>query len=202
MAALLSMNPDVELVGQAENGMQAVEMIGSILPDVVLLDIVMPALDGLETLPKLLEIKPDTRVLMLTSFADPEKVYQAIKLGAQGYMLKDVGFKQLSDVIKNVFLGQSFIDPSIAFKVIQEIKNPNQMMYTPDPLTNRELEVLQLIARGKSNQEIALDLGVHERTVAKYVSNVLSKLHVANRTQAALYAVGRGMGKNSAEDEE
>lgn len=202
LAALLAMNPDVELVGQAEDGYMAVEMVASARPDVILLDIQMPGLDGLATLPKLLAAKPDVRILMLTSFADPERVFDAIKAGAHGYFLKDVGYKKLAQVIKDLHNGQSFIEPSIAFKVIQEMKNPTQVMYTPDPLTNREVEVLQLIAQGKSNQEIALELCVTPPTVAKYVSSILSKLHLANRTQAALYATKHRLERNGKVDAE
>ncbi len=193
LVALLSVNPDVELVGEAENGMVAVEMIAEARPDIVLLDIMMPVMDGLETIPKLLARKPDVRILMLTSYADPDRVFQAVKAGAQGYFLKDVGYKKLAQVIKDLYNGAPFIDPSIAYKVMQELRDPAQAKDKPVELTNREMEVLQLIARGKSNQEIAMDMCVTVPTVAKYVSSVLSKLHVANRTQAALYATQHGM---------
>jgi two-component system, NarL family, response regulator LiaR len=160
---------------------------------VVLLDMHMPKLNGLEAIPKLKEISPKSRILVLTSFAESDRVYQTIKAGALGFLLKDATRVQLLQAIRDVANGQASIQPSIAMKVINEIDHPAELMYTADPLTPRELETLKLIARGLSNQEIAVSLVVHERTVAKYVSSVLEKLHLANRTQAALYAVREGL---------
>jgi NarL family two-component system response regulator LiaR len=162
-------------------------------PDIILLDMVMPKQDGLATIPKLKEILPDTRILVLTSFAESNRVYQAIKAGALGYMLKDITRTQLLQSIREVAEGQASIHPSIALKVIHDFDHPKESSNMIEPLTRRELETLRLIARGKSNQEIALILVVHERTIAKYVSSVLSKLHLTNRTQAALYALREGL---------
>ncbi len=193
LAAILSLQSDIEVVGQAKDGIEAVEMLLSAKPDVILLDLVMPRQDGLTTIPILKEKKPDVHILVLTSFADNDRVYQAIKFGAQGYMLKDATHTQLLQGIRDVAQGLSTLYPSIAMRVIRELNNPTELMYTTEPLTPRELETLRLISSGLSNQEIGQKLFVQESTVAKYVSNILDKLHLANRTQAALYAVRKGI---------
>lgn len=191
--AILGLQPDVEVVGEATDGIQAVQLAPKTKPDVILLDLLMPNQDGLATIPKLQEVVPDARILVLTGFAESEKVYQAIKSGALGFLLKDATRVQLMQAIRDVANGQASIQPSIAMKVIHEIDHPAHVLYTADPLTPRELETLRLIARGMSNQEIAAKLFVHERTVAKYVSSILEKLQLANRTQAALYAIDKGL---------
>jgi len=193
VVAILSYQKDFEVVAEAENGIQAIELALKTKPDVILLDMVMPKQDGLATIPKLKEILPDARILVLTSFAEADRVYQTIKAGALGYLLKDSTRVQLMQAIRDVAKGQASIHPSVALKVIHEIDHPSELMYTSEPLTPRELDTLRLIARGQSNQEIATALTVHERTIAKYVSNILNKLHLANRTQAALYAVREGL---------
>ena len=192
VVTILSFQPDMKVVGEAENGIKAVE-IAQTKPDVVLLDMVMPKQNGLETIPKLKSVSPDSRILVLTSFNESDKVYQSIKAGALGFLLKDATRVQLLQAIRDVAKGLASIQPSIAMKVINEIDNPAELMYTANPLTPRELETLKLIARGLSNQEIASSLVVHERTVAKYVSSILDKLQLANRTQAALYAINEGL---------
>jgi len=193
MIALLSYSQDIEVVGQAENGIQALEMVKQTRPDVVLLDLVMPQQDGLTTIPKLLEIAPETHILVVTTFAENEYVFPAIKAGALGYLLKDASREQIVQAIRDVAGGQAFLSPSIALKVMNEINHPKETSYTTDPLTPRELDTLRLIAHGHSNQDIAKILFIHERTIAKYVSSILSKLHLANRTQAALYALREGI---------
>jgi NarL family two-component system response regulator LiaR len=147
------------------------------------------------SIPKIKEVAPQSRILVLTSFAEGERVFQAIKAGALGYLLKDATRDQLLQSIRDVSRGQASLHPSIALKLIRELSNPSKTGPVVEPLTLRELETLKLIARGFSNQEIAMTLVVHERTVAKYVSNILDKLHVANRTQAALYALREGLAK-------
>jgi NarL family two-component system response regulator LiaR len=153
----------------------------------------MPGLDGLSLIPKIKEIAAETRILVVTSFAETERVFQAIKAGALGYLLKDATRDQLLQAIRDVAEGRASLQPSVAVRLIHEINHPSETLYTADPLTPRELETLRLIARGLSNQEIAQELVVHERTVAKYVSSILNKLHLANRTQAALYALREGL---------
>ena len=193
IVAILSFQTDMEVVGEAEDGLQAVEAARKTKPDVILLDLVMPRMDGLTTIPKLRTVIPGARILVLTSFAESERVYQAIKAGALGYMLKDTTRAQLLQSIRDVADGQASLHPSIAMKVIHEFDHPAETTLTRESLTRRELEALQLIARGLSNQEIAAHLVVHERTIAKYVSSILNKLHVSNRTQAALYAIREGL---------
>lgn len=193
IVAILSFQPDIEVVGQAGDGLEAVEQARLTRPDVILLDLVMPRQDGLTTIPKLKEVMPDVHILVLTSFAEGERVFQAIKAGALGYLLKDATRDQLLQAIRDVARGQGSLQPSVAMKMIQEMHRPASDSWAPEPLTRREEETLRLIARGLTNQEIAAKLGVHERTVAKYVSNILDKLHLANRTQAALYAVREGL---------
>ena len=193
VVAILSFSPDIEVVGQAENGVQALTLVKAKKPDVILLDLVMPQMDGLTAIPRIKEIDPDAKILVLTSFAEGDRVYQAIKSGALGYMLKDSTRDQLLQSIRDVSQGRASLHPSVALKVIQEINRPSDLSNNIEPLTARELETLQLIARGLSNQEIANALFVHERTIAKYVSSILNKLHLANRTQAALFALREGL---------
>ena len=193
LVAILTYQPDVEVVGEAADGIQAVEMARKVRPDVILLDMVMPRQDGLTTIPKLRAIVPDARILVLSSFAESDRVYQAIKAGAIGYMLKDTSRGQLLQSIREAAEGKATIHPSIAMKVIHEFDRAADESTASQALTRRELEALRLIARGFSNQEIAATLVVHERTIAKYVSSILNKLHVSNRTQAALYAIREGL---------
>ncbi len=191
--AILRLQPDMQVVGEALDGIQAVQMARKTKPDVVLLDLAMPKQDGLTTIPQIKEIVPETRILVLTGTAESDRVFQALKAGALGFLLKDATRVQLLQAIREVASGQASIQPNIAVRVIQEINHPSLALFTADPLTPRELETLKLIARGLSNSEIAIELGVHERTVAKYVSSVLEKLQLANRTQAALYAIREGL---------
>jgi NarL family two-component system response regulator LiaR len=193
VVTMLSFQPDMEVVGEAENGIQALKVAKKNRPDVVLLDMFMPLQDGLTTITKLKESIPDIHILVLTSFAENDLVYQAIKAGALGYLLKDATRTQLFESIRDVAEGKSCIHPSVAMRVIQEFDESNSQRTMTEALTQRELETLRLLARGFSNQEAALFLYVHERTIAKYVSSILKKLQVSNRTQAALYAVRNGI---------
>jgi NarL family two-component system response regulator LiaR len=193
VVAILSLQDDMEVVGEAVDGVAAVELARRTKPDVILLDMVMPRQDGLTTIPLLKDFVPDARILVLTSFAESNRVYQAIKSGALGYMLKDTTRSQLLQSIRDVAKGQASIQPSIAMRVIHEIDHPTETTGMTETLTRRELETLRLIARGLSNQEIAVVMVLHERTIAKYVSSILNKLHLANRTQAALYAINQGL---------
>ena len=193
IVTMLRLQPDMQVVGEGLDGEQAVVLAQKTKPDVVLLDLQMPRQDGLNTIPKLKEILPDCRVLVLTGYAENEKVYQAVKSGALGFLLKDSTRAQLMQAIRDVAVGKASIPPSIAVRVIQDIDHPSHAQYTADPLTPRELECLRLIARGMSNSEIAQEMHVHPRTVAKYVSAILEKLQLASRTQAALYAVREGL---------
>lgn len=190
--ALLSTEPDMELIGEADNGETAVEKIQALRPDVALLDLKMPYKTGLEVIAEVKAQLPEVRILVITSFADDDNVFPAIKAGALGYLLKDSSPEDLLHAIRDVYAGQSSLHPIIAHKVIQELNKPSSLPPTSDPLTERELEILKLIAQGLTNQQMADKLVVSERTVRTHVSNILSKLHLANRTQAALFALREG----------
>ncbi|HEX6268694.1 MAG TPA: response regulator transcription factor [Anaerolineales bacterium] len=192
--ALLATERDIQVVGEACDGMEAVSQAESLHPDVILMDLVMPKLDGIEATRQITAKMPGTRILVLTSFAADEKVFPAIKAGALGYLLKDSGPEELVWAIHQVYHGEPSLEPSIARKLLFEFSHPPaQKSLTMDPLTERELDVLRLIAQGCSNKEIALKLLVSELTVRTHVSNILGKLHLASRTQAALYALQKGI---------
>jgi len=195
LKALLATEKDMTVIGEAENGAEAVEKAAALAPDVILMDIVMPELDGIEATRRVTAARPETRVLVLTSFAADDKVFPAVKAGALGYLLKDSSPEQLLGAIRQVHNGEPSLEPSIARKVLQELSHPGSGAGKPttDPLTERELEVLRLIAQGLSNKEIASKIFVAEWTVRSHVSNILGKLHLASRTQAALYALKSGL---------
>jgi NarL family two-component system response regulator LiaR len=193
LGAIISTQPDMELAGRAVNGVEAVALAATLQPDVILMDLVMPHKDGLKAIGEIMVLNPQARILVLTSFANDSRVFPAIKAGALGYLLKDSTHDQLLQAIRNVAGGQTVLHPLIALKVMRELDQPSDLPATTDPLTRRELETLRLIAQGMTNQEIASALHVHERTVAKYVGSILDKLHLANRTQAALYALREGL---------
>ena len=192
--ALLATEKDIEVIGEAGSGAEAVAQAEALHPDVILMDLVMPELDGIEATRQITSRTPNSHVLVLTSFAADEKVFPAIKAGALGYLLKDSGPEELVGAIRKVHRGEPSLEPSIARKVLMELSNPpKQQPFTVDPLTEREFDVLRLIAKGCSNKEIALKLSVSELTVRTHVSNILCKLHLASRTQAALYALQKGI---------
>jgi len=191
--ALLATEPDIEVVGEAADGREAVTEAERLRPDVILMDLVMPEMDGIEATRRITEQQPEARILVLTSFAAHDKVFPAIKAGALGYLLKDSGPEELVQAIRQVHRGESSLHPAIARKVLQELSRPPKGPPTPEPLTEREVEVLRLIARGKSNREIARELVITEATVRTHVSNILGKLQLASRTQAALYALREGL---------
>ncbi len=191
--ALLATETDIEVVGEAANGREAIEQTSKLRPDVILVDLMMPEIDGIEAVRRITADYADTRILVLTSFATDDKVFPAIKAGALGYLLKDSAPDALITAIRQVYQGESSIHPKIARKLLKEISKPLEHAPTPDPLTQREVDVLKLIATGLSNQEIANSLTVSEATVRTHVSHILSKLHLASRTQAALYALREGL---------
>lgn len=195
LRTLISTKPGMQVVGEAADGFEAISQAHSLQPDVILLDMVMPRLDGLEAIRHIKHDRPDARILVLTSFDDDERVFSAIKAGALGYLLKDSSPQQLLQAINDVYYGRSSLHPAIALKVIRELNQPSDLPPTEEPLTEREMETLRLIAQGLTNQEIADKLTISERTVGKHVSNILDKLHLANRTQVALYALRRGLAK-------
>ena len=192
--ALLSTEQDIQVIGEAGSGSEAVTQAEVLQPDVILMDLVMPDLDGIEATRQITSRFPATRILVLTSFAADEKVFPAIKAGALGYLLKDSGPEELVEAIRKVHRGEPSLEPSIARKLLMEMAQPpKQQPLTTNPLTEREFDVLRLLAQGCSNKEIALKLTVSELTVRTHVSNILCKLHLASRTQAALYSLQKGI---------
>ena len=190
---LMSTEPGIELVGEAADGQDALEKARALCPDVILMDLVMPRMDGIVAISRIKETLPEVRVLVLTSFAEDEQVFPAIKAGALGYLLKDTSPQALLRAIRDIHAGTPTMHPLVARKLIQELQRPSDLPPTREPLTEREMEVLRLVARGLSNEEIAERLYIGERTARTHVSNILSKLHLANRTQAALYALREGL---------
>jgi NarL family two-component system response regulator LiaR len=191
--ALLATEEGIEVAGEAQDGQEALERVRALRPDVILLDLLMPRMDGIEVTRRVIAEDPQARILVLTSFAVDDKVFPAIKAGALGYLLKDTRPRELVRAIRQVHRGESSLSPTIARKVLQELSRPSDGPLTPEPLTEREVEVLQVVAKGKSNQEIAAELMISEATVRTHVSNILGKLHLASRTQAALYALREGL---------
>lgn len=193
LRTLISTEEDLELVGEAVNGEDAVKKATDLKPDVILIDLVMPVKDGLQAIMEIKQINPDVSILVLTSFSDEDKVFPAIRSGALGYLLKDTAPQELLKAIHDVHRGEASLHPSIALQLIREIKRPSNLPPIENPLTERELEVLRLIAQGLNNQEIAARLVRSEWTVRTHVRNILGKLHLANRTQATLFALREGM---------
>lgn len=193
MKAVLELVPDIQIVGEAENGLEAVTQAEKYQPDVILMDLVMPVMDGIEATRRIKAALPGARILVLTTFAGEEMIFPAIKAGALGYQLKDSSPDALVEAIRQVYRGEPSLHPLIARKVLQELLTPSEKPLTTDPLTQREVEVLRLIAQGCENKEIAEKLVISEATTRTHVSNILSKLHLASRTQAALYALREGL---------
>jgi NarL family two-component system response regulator LiaR len=200
ICALLATEPGIEVVGEACDGQEAIAEAQRVQPDVILMDLVMPCMDGLEATRHLTSCHPKVRILVLTSFHGDDKVFPAIKAGAQGYLLKDSGPEELVQAIQQVHRGESSLHPSIARKLLRELsKSPEQAADT-DALTDREIEVIRLVAQGHSNREISDQLTISEATVRTHVSNILSKLNLCSRTQAALYALREGLASLSDAD--
>jgi NarL family two-component system response regulator LiaR len=195
LRALIDVQPDMELAGEAADGVEAVDRAHALQPDVILLDLVMPRKGGLEAIGEIKGRDQDARILVLTSFAEDDKVFPAIKAGAMGYLLKDSSARDLIQAIRDVHQGEPAMHPSIARKLMRELQRLPEpdTPRTEEPLSGREAEVLTLVARGLSNQEIGDALFISERTVRTHVGNILDKLHLANRTQAALYALREGL---------
>jgi len=191
--SLLAEEEAIEVIGEAVNGKEAVLQAKKLQPDVILMDLVMPEMSGIEAIQQIIADTPQSRILVMTSFAADDKVFPSIKAGALGYLLKDSDPEDLIRMIRQVHRGELSIHPSIARRVIQELNRPVEGPLTPSPLTPREVEILQLIAQGVENKEIARRLVLREATVRTHVSNILSKLHLANRVQATSYALRKGM---------
>jgi NarL family two-component system response regulator LiaR len=195
LRAYLSTEPEIEVIGEASNGREAVKLAADVVPDVALVDLVMPdpaggaaALDGIAAIRELKKVSPYTQVIVLTSYAEDEKIFPAVRAGALSYLLKDVSAEDLAKAIRAAARGEATLHPQVAARLMSEVGGEKREPGV-DALTERELEVLALIARGMSNREIAQTLVIAEKTVKSHVSNVLSKLHLADRTQAAVYAL-------------
>ncbi len=199
LETLLSVHTDIQVVGQASNGREALEVAAKVQPDVVLMDVRMPVLDGVRATRLLKQAQPKCRVIVLTTFDDDEYVFDALRSGAVGYLLKDVASARLIEAIRATARGESILEPSVAAKVIAEFTRVSrivpaaQMEQLVEPLSERELEILALIARGDSNKEIASQLFIAEGTVKNHVTHILGKLGVRDRTQAALKARELGL---------
>ncbi len=193
LRTLIGSEPGMELVDEAADGIEAIEKVQTHQPDVILLDLMMPRMGGLEAIAEIKKDNPEARILILTSFAEDDKVFPAIKAGALGYLLKDSSPDELLEAIRDVYRGESSLHPTIARKLINELNQPSDLPPTTDPLTGREVDIIRLVAQGLTNQEIAERLVLSEWTVRTHVRNILDKLHLANRTQAALYALREGL---------
>ena len=195
LCALLEREPGIEVVAEAENGERAVQLAARLRPDVVLMDLEMPVLDGIGATRRISEQQPECKIVVLTSHAAEEDVFPALKAGAQGYLLKHSPPDEVLHAIRRAYEGETVLHPAIARMMLQDLRRPARPTQprTTDPLSERELEVLRLIARGMSNQEIADTLVVGEATVRSHVSAILRKLQLASRTQAALYALREGL---------
>jgi two-component system, NarL family, response regulator LiaR len=193
LRGLITSEPGMKVVGEAKDGVETVLKAHALRPDVILIDLVMPRKDGIQAITEIKKHDPGARILVLTSFAEDDKVFPAIKQGALGYLLKDSSPQELLQAIRDVHHGESSLHPTIARKLIRELSQPTNLPPAAEPLTEREVDVLRLVAQGLSNDEIGEKLFISERTVRTHVSNILGKLHLANRTQAALYALREGL---------
>ena len=193
ICALLATEARIDVVGEASDGQEAVDLARSLQPDVILMDLVMPGMDGLEAIKQINDRQPETRILVLTSFSSVDRVLPAIRAGALGYLLKDSGPQELVRAIDQVYSGNSSLHPAIARKLLEEISQPSGQVGEGESLTDREVTVLKLVAQGYSNRDIATELTVSEATVRTHVSHILAKLELSSRTQAALYALRKGI---------
>jgi NarL family two-component system response regulator LiaR len=190
----LETQPDLSIAGEAASGEEAVRLAAELVPDVVLMDLVMPSMDGIEATRRVRRVSPRSQVVVLTSYHEDVHIFPAIKAGALSYLLKDVGPEDLAAAVRGAARGEAMIHPNVAARIMQELRGTRRE--APNPfaeLTDRELELMRLIAQGLSNAMIAEQLVLSEKTVKGYVSNILSKLHLADRTQAAVFAWQEGM---------
>ena len=198
LSALLKMRDDIEVVGQAKDGVEAVEKARELLPDVVLMDISMPRMNGVEATREIRRENPHIRVVVLTMYDEEDYIFDLVKSGATGYLLKDADSTQIAKAIRAVSEGESLIHPTVASKILTEFsllsqgkgRKPGRLEHD---LTDREITVLRLVAEGKTNKEIANDLDLSEKTVKNHVRNIFHKLHVYDRTQAAIHAIRKGL---------
>jgi DNA-binding NarL/FixJ family response regulator len=193
LIAILNTQPDFEVIGEAATGPQTVEQVRTLRPDVVLLDLEMPELDGVEALRKLREINSDARVIVFTAFDTDERILGAVRAGARGYLLKGAPREEIFQAIRVVHAGGSLLQPIVASKLLRQVSQEQASLPGPETLTARELEVLRLLARGLENKEIAAELVIAERTVKFHVSSIQAKLGAGNRTEAVVIAAKQGL---------
>lgn len=201
ICALLEQIDDIDVIGEASNGEEAVAQAKKLHPDVILMDLVMPKMDGISAIQHIMACQPEMRIMALTSFVAEDKVFPAIKAGAMGYLLKDSEPEELITAIRAVNRGEPSLHPTVARMVLEELSQPAQQPLTPDPLTEREIAVVRLVAQGLSNRQIADQFVIGEATVRTHVGNILNKLHLANRVQATLYALREGLASLDEMDE-
>lgn len=194
VASYLSIQEDIEVIGEAEDGRKGYEKAMELRPDVILMDLVMEEMDGIESTKAILKDWPEAKIIIVTSFIDDEKVYPAIEAGATGYLLKTSTAHEIADAIRATQRGERVLEPEVTSKMMEKMSRRNEPILHDD-LTNRENEILMLISEGKSNQEIADELFITLKTVKTHVSNILAKLEVEDRTQAAIYAFKHGLVK-------
>jgi len=193
LRALIESKPDMELVGEAADGIEAVEKARELRPDVILMDLLMPRKGGVEAIGDIVRESSEARILVLTSFSEDDQAFPAIRAGAMGYIIKDSLPEELLGAIRDIHQGQPYLHPAIARRLMQELGQAGASPPLTELLTEREIEVLKLVARGLTNQEIADELVVSKRTVDSHTNSILTKLKLANRTQAALYALRQGL---------
>ncbi|MDQ0163372.1 response regulator transcription factor [Aeribacillus alveayuensis] len=187
VSSYLSTQPDIEVIAEAEDGKEAVEMAIKLRPDIILMDLVMKEIDGIEATKQIIKQWPDAKIIIVTSFLDDEKVYPALEAGATSYLLKTSKASEIADAIRKTYHGQTVLEPEVTDKVMAKMRRPSNRL-PHEELTKREMEILLLMAQGKTNQEIADELFIALKTVKTHVSNILSKLEVQDRTQAVIYA--------------
>ena len=189
LRGFLDLLDDLEVVGEAENGLEAIEAAARLNPDVILMDLLMPQLDGVSAIARIKAAQPEIEIVALTSFIEEEKVTTALEAGATGYLLKDADADDVADAVRAAHAGEVHLDPAVTRLLAQRMRARKNQPPPVEPLTERELEVLRHLGRGSSNKEIAFALSITERTARTHVSNILGKLGLSSRTQAALYAV-------------
>lgn len=187
VSSYLSAQPDIEVIGEADNGKTAIEMALELRPDIILMDLVMKEMDGIESTRNIIEQWPEAKIIIVTSFLDDEKVYPALEAGATSYMLKTSKASEIADAVRSTYHGQSVLEPEVTGKMMVKMRQKTQQL-PHEELTSREMEILLLMTEGKTNQEIADELFIALKTVKTHVSNILSKLQVQDRTQAVIYA--------------
>jgi NarL family two-component system response regulator LiaR len=193
MLALLNEYPDIHVVGEAANGVKAIELVEALSPDVVLMDLAMPVMDGIEAIRRILAVHPDQRIIVLTSYPGDDMLFPAIRAGALGYLLKDAQPEELVESIRQVHAGEPSLNPSIAWRILRGMTGAEPAERSVEALSEREIEVLRLLTKGKTDQEIAQELVLTDVTIRTHISRILSKLGLKNRVQAALYGIRSGL---------